>query len=268
LASLPPVLSIAGSDPSGGAGIQQDIKTFTSLGCYGMACVTALTVQNSLGVEDVEPVDADLVARQVKAVLGDTTPVVIKTGMLANAAIVEAVAGLIPPASMLVVDPVMVSTSGTGLLDEPGRDAALDLLFPGATLVTPNIPEAEYLSGLKIEDLSGMKAAALSISERIAMKGRVPALLLKGGHMEGDEKVDLLFHRGEFFFFRHGGKANADVHGTGCLLSSAAAAFLAHGEDVRDAAADAIAFTGRAIEKAFRADSGGMAAVPCASPVS
>lgn len=258
----PPVLSVAGSDPSGGAGIQQDIKTFTALGCYGMACVTALTVQDSCSVHSVLPVEPDMVAGQMVAVVQDTVPVAMKTGMLVNAATVETVAGIIPSSTRLVIDPVMISTSGAILLDEEGRRSALRCLFPGATLLTPNIPEAEYLAEMEIRDVEGMKRAAGRITDRIATDGNGPAVLVKGGHLEGGDKVDILSAGGVFHAFTHRNITETEVHGTGCLLSAAAVSFLAHGEELVSAVQKAVSFTGQAIKNAFRTGSGKLAASP------
>src|SRR5471032_1085463 len=183
-------LTIAGSDPSGGAGIQADLKTFAAFGLYGTSAITAVTVQNTLGVSAVAPLSADIVTAQIEAVAGDIEIHATKIGMLATAAIVEAVAAAVLELELplVVVDPVLVSTSGERLLDEDGVRALCSELLPHARVVTPNIPEAEALSGLRIASMDDAKAAA----RRIQGMGAA-AVIITGGHRpDGGDIVDLL----------------------------------------------------------------------------
>lgn len=226
-------LTIAGSDCSGGAGIQADIKTMSALGCYAASVITAVTAQNTLGVRGVMPVPAKMVAMQLRAVLDDMLPQAMKTGMLGNGRIVTAVADTLAnyPSVPLVIDPVMVSTSGKPLIKE---DAILPLktrLFPLATLVTPNLPEAETLSGLSITTPADLHHAA----RRILNTG-CHAVLIKGGHTEGTTKQDWLFTQdGESIVFRAKSIDTDNSHGTGCTLSAAITAWLARGVDLPEA---------------------------------
>ena len=218
---------IAGSDSGGGAGIQADIKAITCLGGYAASTVTALTAQNTQGVFGISEVSPDFVRLQMEVVLGDIGADCIKTGMLASAAIVEAVAeGLVAlaPDVPLVLDPVMVAKGGAALLAESAGGALIRLLVPRARLLTPNIPEAETLLGRRIHSLSQMEHAAVDL---LALGPQ--AVLLKGGHMEGDDLVDVLAdHTGLRRFAGHR-IATRSTHGTGCTLASAIATGLAQG---------------------------------------
>lgn len=257
------VLTIAGSDPSGGAGIQQDLKTFAALGVYGMAVITALTIQNTKGVKAVYPVEAEIVRAQTENVLEDIVPDVVKTGMLVDKKIVSAVAeniALFKP--RLVIDPVMVSSSGTALLDRQGRNAVQELLFSYADLITPNIPEAEYLSDTDISNMQEMRIAAEKISKASSWSDKAPAVLIKGGHLKGKEPVDILFYEEKFYEFPHTRIPRKDVHGTGCLLSAAAAAFMVKGNDLVSAVSNAIRFTRLSIQNALCLGSGANPANP------
>jgi hydroxymethylpyrimidine/phosphomethylpyrimidine kinase len=224
-APLGRVLIIAGSDSSGGAGVQADIKTVTALGGYAATAITALTVQNTLGVTAVHEAPLDIVLAQARAVLDDIGADVIKTGMLARAETVQAVAALIGAAGVpAVVDPVMVAKGGASLLEDRAVAALREALVPGAALLTPNAPEAEALTGLEVTDLDGQRRAA----EALLGMG-AGAVLLKGGHVAGETVRDLLLsHAGERVFespridTRH-------THGTGCTLASACATGLAQG---------------------------------------
>lgn len=225
-------LTIAGSDSSGGAGIQADIKTMSALGVYAECVITALTAQNTLGVQGVEPTSPDFVHAQMDSVFSDIYPDAVKIGMLANAQIVHAVtAGLAAyEARNIVVDPVMVATSGDGLAED-STVAALDELLSIATLATPNIPEAEVLSGVKIRSKEDMADAAA----RICGNKNCPAVLVKGGHLNDMADDVLVTAAGEEVWFSHERIKTENTHGTGCTLSSAIASYLALGEDLPDA---------------------------------
>jgi hydroxymethylpyrimidine/phosphomethylpyrimidine kinase len=240
---IPVALTIAGSDPSGGAGIQADLKTFHQLGVFGTAAITLIAVQNTVRVHRVSTLDAKLVGQQIDAVLEDIPPQAAKTGALGTAAIIEAVAARRLPCP-LIVDPVMVSSHGAALLDENARAALKKLLLPKATLVTPNLDEAAILAGMKITDVPAMQKAAI----RIAALG-VPSVLIKGGHLEGDA-IDVLFHDGQFLDFRTPRIVTRNTHGTGCTYSAAITAFVAQGLVVPEAVRLAKAFIQAAIEGA------------------
>jgi hydroxymethylpyrimidine/phosphomethylpyrimidine kinase len=241
-------LTIAGSDPSGGAGIQTDLKTFAALGVYGTSAITAITAQNTMGITDVLALEADLVSAQIEAVASDITLHATKTGMLANAAIVEAVAAAIKELDLpnVVVDPVMISKGGTRLLDEDGTLMLRTELLSQARIVTPNIPEAEVLSGRQIQSIEDARAAAHRIHE---MSGS--AVLITGGHAEGDEIVDLLFEDGLFTELHSHRIDSRNTHGTGCTFASAVAAQLALGHSLIDAVANAQSYVASAIQHAL-----------------
>ncbi len=225
-------LTIAGSDSGGGAGIQADLKTFAAHGVFGTTAITAITAQNTLGVTAWQPVPADLVTAQIEAVAGDIGADAVKIGMLANAAIVEAVAAAIAELDLplVVVDPVMVAKGGDRLLEDEAVDALRTELLPRAHMVTPNVPEAEVLSGLSIRSLDDARKAGERI---LALGPRV--VLVKGGHLAGSESVDIACAAHETFELRKPRVATAHTHGTGCTLSSAIAANLALGLEDRAA---------------------------------
>jgi len=233
------VLTIAGSDSGGGAGVQADLKTITALGAFGTCAITALTAQNTLGVRGILPVEPGFVAAQIDAVVDDIGTDAAKTGMLANRAIVETVAeraerhGIAP----LVVDTVMVAQSGDSLLEPEAVEALTRLLFPLATVVTPNLAEAQALSGLRVRSVDQMQEAA----ERIHRLGP-EWVLVKGGHLAG-EPVDVLFDGSEFHYVRRARVDTLNTHGTGCTYSAAIATWLARGLPVPravEAARDAV----------------------------
>ncbi|NIA09819.1 MAG: bifunctional hydroxymethylpyrimidine kinase/phosphomethylpyrimidine kinase [Nitrospiraceae bacterium] len=246
----PHVLTIAGSDPSGGAGLQQDLKVFTVLGTYGSGVVTALTVQDTLGVHRVESVNPVLVGEQLAAVLEDIRPVAAKTGMLANASIVEVVAENMARRAkdtILVVDPVMVSQSGYPLLAKDAVGVLKTRLFPIADVVTPNIPEAEVLLTRPIETLEEMRRAAADLF-RLA-KG--PSVILKGGHLHThQELVDVLAYKGGILEIPGPHIHTPHTHGTGCTFSAALTVFLAQRLSLVDAARRAKEFVVQAIRGA------------------
>jgi hydroxymethylpyrimidine/phosphomethylpyrimidine kinase len=225
-------LTIAGSDSGGGAGIQADLKTFAAHRVFGTCAVTAITAQNTLGVTMWRAVPTDLVTAQIQAIAGDIGVDAVKVGMLASAAIVEAVAAAIAEFDLphVVVDPVMVSKGGDRLLEKDAVAALRTELLPRAHIVTPNVPEAEVLSGLTIRSVDDMRAAG----ERVLKLGpRV--VLVKGGHLDGPESVDVACAAHGSFELRGPRIATRHTHGTGCTLSSAIAANLALGLDDRTA---------------------------------
>ena len=237
-------LTIAGSDPTGGAGLQADLKTFAALGVYGLSAATAVTAQSTVGVVETAPLSADLVSSQIEAVAGDIGVHATKTGMLANAAIVEAVAATIEELDLplVVVDPVLASGRGDRLLDDDGVRMMCAELLPLAHVVTPNVPEAEALSGKRIESDDDVKEAA----RRIHGLG-ASAVLITGGHRrpiaghqsEAAEVIDLLFdghHFLEFHTARTKTSGTSGTHGTGCAFAAAIAAHLALGRSLADAA--------------------------------
>ena len=229
----PRILIIAGSDSGGGAGIQADIKTVTALGGYAATAITALTAQNSLGVFGVHPVPAAFVAQQTRLVLDDIGADCIKTGMLVDAAIIAAVADILETVARpipLVVDPVMVSKSGAALLDPEAVSTLVARLFPKATLITPNIPEAEALLNTAIRTEAQQAQAAQDL---LALGAK--AVLLKGGHASGDDVVDILATAVGFTSFASPRLPGRPAHGTGCTLASAIATGLAAGLDLDDA---------------------------------
>ena len=221
-------LTIAGSDSSGGAGIQADIKTMTAHGVYAMSAVTALTAQNTTGVTDILESTPEFLAEQLDCVFTDIFPDAVKTGMVSSTALIEVIAAKLRQygAKNIVVDPVMVATSGSRLISEDAVGALCEHLLPLATVLTPNIPEAELLSGMEIKDAGGMERAARAISERYGC-----AVLCKGGHQINDAD-DLLWRNGAGRWFRGKRIATSNTHGTGCTLSSAIASELAKGLDL------------------------------------
>ena len=221
-------LTIAGSDSSGGAGIQADIKTMTANGVYATSAITALTAQNTTGVYGILESTPEFLANQLDCVFTDIFPDAVKTGMVSSTALIAVIADKLCQykARNIVVDPVMVATSGARLISEEAVDALKEKLLPLATLLTPNIPEAEVLSGMTISDPAGMERAARAISEQYGC-----AVLCKGGHQISDAD-DLLWRNGAGVWFRGRRIQNSNTHGTGCTLSSAIAANLAKGYDL------------------------------------
>lgn len=224
-------LTIAGSDSSGGAGIQADLKTMTVNGVYAMSVITALTAQNTQGVSGILDVSPEFITSQMDAVFTDIYPDAIKIGMVSSPEIVESIAKSLEKyeAKNIVLDPVMVATSGAVLLKEEAMDSLINRLIPLADVITPNIPEGEILVGMKIKNEDDMKKAAEIIGEKYNC-----AVLLKGGHKVNDAN-DLLYRKGDFKWFLSERIDNNNTHGTGCTLSSAIAANLAKGEDLNQA---------------------------------
>jgi len=226
-------LTIAGSDSGGGAGIQADLKTFAAHGVYGTSAITALTAQNTRGVAGIHSVPAEFVTLQIETIAGDIGCDAVKTGMLATAAIVEAVAAAIEALDLprLVVDPVMVAKGGDRLLDTDAVHAVATVLLRLAHVVTPNIPEAEVLADMRIESLDDMRKAGRRILERGPL-----AVIVKGGHLDGDESIDLLIDAaGETRLVAPRLRVQS-THGTGCTFAAAVAARLARGEPLDVAA--------------------------------
>lgn len=220
----PVALTIAGSDPCGGAGIQADLKTFHRLEVYGEAVITLITVQNTLTVDRVEVLDADLVRQQIDAVIKDIPPGAAKTGALGSAAVVRAIAEAAASFSFpLVVDPVLFSSKGSPLLDAEGRQALIEELMPRAFLLVPNLSEASDLAGFTVTDIPAMRRAAEALAQRGPKN-----VLVKGGHLRG-EAVDILYANGSFHEYAASRIATSQTHGTGCTFSAAITAELAKG---------------------------------------
>jgi hydroxymethylpyrimidine/phosphomethylpyrimidine kinase len=243
--SLARILICAGSDSGGGAGIQADIKTVTALGAFAMTAITALTAQNTLGVQGVLPVPADFIRLQLRSVLDDLGADAAKTGMLGDAEAIEAIAATLPPGLPLVVDPVMVAKGGASLLAEAAIGALKQCLIPRATLLTPNLPEAEALLGRRVADLAAMQAAGADL---LALGAR--AVLVKGGHLDGDRLFDVLVGPEGVEIFEATRIQTRHTHGTGCTLASAIATGLGQGLRLSDAVARARAYLIEAIRSA------------------
>jgi hydroxymethylpyrimidine/phosphomethylpyrimidine kinase len=249
---VPAALTIAGSDPSGGAGLQADLKTFHRFGVYGQAVVTLITVQNSRRLSRVNVLDAGLVREQIEAVVSEVRPGAAKVGALGNAAVVDSVARAAESFGFpLVVDPVLISSTGTPLLDDEGRRAMAGRLLPRAFLLMPNLDEAAALAGFPVSDLPSMRRAA----EALAALG-AQNVLVKGGHLAGDTAVDLLFTEGRAHEFAAKRVPVARTHGTGCTYSAAITAELAKGTSLPEAVNRAKEFVRLALETA--SESGGL----------
>lgn len=246
--------SVAGSDPSGGAGIQADLKTFAALGCYGQAAITALTVQNTLGVSRCVPVAAALVEEQMEAVMEDRLPDVVKIGITGTATTMRAVARVLrrhrPP--LVVLDPVLASSSGHRLTDGAAEEALLRELLPLCTLVTPNLPELVSLARRAGSTGGGTREMAAALHTRCGA-----SVLAKGGHTaNAAEATDLLLHNGGWHTYSAPRLATHNTHGTGCTLSSAIAAFAARGMELPDAVGEAKAYLTRAMEAGAEVEAG------------
>lgn len=241
----PSVLSIAGSDSGGGAGIQADLKTISSLGCFGTTAITAITVQNTLGVKAIHSVPVSIVVGQIAAVLSDITPAAIKIGMVHTLALVEAIASAISafPPIPVIFDPVMVATSGDKLIEEDTITGMRTHLFPIASLITPNLDEAAILAGMPIHTVDDMYLAGTKI-----IASGCNAVLLKGGHLQNKQLTTLYFAAdGSVEEFVNEKIETNNTHGSGCTLSSAIASFIARGMDLRTAIASAEAYVHQAI---------------------
>jgi hydroxymethylpyrimidine/phosphomethylpyrimidine kinase len=245
MSKIPKTLTIAGSDSGGGAGIQADLKTFSALGCYGSSVITALTAQNTQGVTNISGVEPSFIKSQLTAVLTDIGADAIKIGMLHSSEVIEVVTAILNdyPTIPVVLDPVMVAKSGDRLLQSDAISALKSNLLPQATLITPNIPEAEDLTGQSITDEDRMDAIMPSL---LALGPQ--AVLLKGGHLEGNESPDLFFNGGSVVTRLPGKRIDTpNNHGTGCTLSSAIAAYLAKGFDQRQAVSAAKSYMKEAL---------------------
>jgi hydroxymethylpyrimidine/phosphomethylpyrimidine kinase len=244
---VPAALTIAGSDSGGGAGIQADLKTFSSLGVFGMSALTCITAQNPVEVAEIVALEADFVTQQIKTVCNSFPVAAAKTGMLYSAEIIRAVAdedvreGL----PVLVVDPVMVAASGARLLQADAIEALCSDLLKQARIVTPNLHEAEILCGHSISSVGELSAAAREIGNHYDV-----ACVVKGGHLAGEEVVDVLFDEGEEYVFTSPRVAARETHGAGCAFSAALTAFLARGELLSEAVAKAKDYVQRALESA------------------
>jgi len=241
------VLIIAGSDSGGGAGIQADIKAVTMLGGFAATAITAITIQNTLGVHGVYPLPIDVIEAQARAVLDDIGADALKTGMLGSVEVVEAVAGLIDYAGNVptVVDPVMIAKGGSPLLEDRAVAAVKRLMVPRAALLTPNAPEAEALTGIAVADLDGQRRAGEALLEMGAQ-----AVLMKGGHVPGATVIDLLLTRDGETVLESERIETRHTHGTGCTLASACAAGIAKGLPLQTAVAEAWAYVAEAIRRA------------------
>lgn len=239
-------LTIAGSDPSGGAGIQADLKTFAALGCYGMSAITALTAQNTQGVTAVQPVTAEFVGKQLDEIIADIEIAAIKIGMLHNQDVIEVVAKKVNKLSApIVLDPVMVAKSGHQLLQPEAINYLQNKLIPLTTLITPNLPEAELLLQREIKSVADTEQAAKDLCLQA-----LPAVLIKGGHAEDrDVSSDCLYlkEQGKCYWFEGKRIKTKNTHGTGCTLSAAIASYLALGNDLLSAVTQAKAYITQAI---------------------
>lgn len=240
-------LTIAGSDSSGGAGIQADLKTFQAHGVFGMSAVTAVTVQNTQKVYAVQEIAPEIVYNQIVRVFEDTAVDAVKIGMVAGVELITAIAGALAAVNLppVVLDPVMISKSGYSLLKSDARDTLIQKLFPLADIVTPNIFEAELLTGTRIASVADMKKAAAGLLELGAGKA-----VIKGGHLSGESATDVLYDGRRFYELTAPRISSRNTHGTGCTFSSALAANLALGRDFFQAAAAAKDYITRAIAQA------------------
>jgi hydroxymethylpyrimidine/phosphomethylpyrimidine kinase len=240
------VLTIAGSDSGGGAGIQADIKAISACGCYASSAITAITAQNTLGVTDIHAVPITTLKNQIQAVLEDIGADAVKIGMLHNSETINAVAEVLKKFEVknIVLDPVMVATSGSKLLEDEAIQTLQKILIPMATVITPNIPEAEILLGKKIEKQEDLPAMAKELS----MDGSI-SVLLKAGHMKDEEVIDIFYNaeKDEVVELKSKRLDSMNTHGTGCTLSSSFAAMLARGMELSDAAAEAKNYINQAI---------------------
>jgi hydroxymethylpyrimidine kinase/phosphomethylpyrimidine kinase len=244
---LPVALTIAGSDSGGGAGIQADLKTFQAFGVFGTSALTAVTVQNTLGVFGVHAIPPDVVRQQIDVVVSDLKPAACKTGMLATAELAGVVASAIKKNGLrnYVLDPVMVSTSGDRLLDRDAESTILKELLPLAYLITPNLDEATILTGFRVTDEKTMEEAA-----RVLTSKGAAAALIKGGHLRGEKTIDLLFDGEKLHRWEHNRIETRNTHGTGCTVSAAIVAGLALGDTLHNAVHRALDYVHRAIQAA------------------
>jgi hydroxymethylpyrimidine/phosphomethylpyrimidine kinase len=257
LETLKYILAIAGSDSCGGAGIQADIKTVASLGAHALTAITAVTAQNSLGIAAVQKIPANFISKQIESIFEDIRPDATKIGMLLTGAAVKEVARVIEKYRMphLVLDPVLRASTGHRLLDAEAIPLLRETLLPLASVVTPNLEEAEILTGRKVRDLKEMEEASKAI------KGLGPDVVVTGGHLKG-ECVDLLYDGRDIHHFSGSRIRTEHTHGSGCVFSTALATFLALEDDVKKATELAHEFTRRAIERGYPCGTGGGAVHP------
>ncbi|WP_068673810.1 bifunctional hydroxymethylpyrimidine kinase/phosphomethylpyrimidine kinase [Oceanobacillus sp. Castelsardo] len=245
-------LTIAGTDPSGGAGIQADLKTFQELQSYGMSVITSVVAQNTTGVQAIHHVPLEMIEQQLDAVISDIPIHAFKTGMIANIDMMKLIVEKLPQTEApYVMDPVMVATSGDALIEVEARDFLREQLLPTTSLVTPNIPEAEFLTGEKIESTDDMKQAAVVLVEKFG----AGAALIKGGHMEGDA-TDFLYDGSTIHTFSAERIDTKNTHGTGCTYSAAITAYLSHGLNLYEAVKCGKHFVTAAIAESFPLGSG------------
>jgi hydroxymethylpyrimidine/phosphomethylpyrimidine kinase len=250
----PIALTVSGSDPGGGAGLQADLKTFAALGVYGYSVLTQVIAQNSTHVTDVEDASAEIVRRQLETLLEESNPIAMKTGALANVEIVKAVARAIKDLKLPapVVDPVLVSSSGARLLGSKGKRAMRKKLLPLARIVTPNIPEAEALARMEIDSDAALREAA-----KVIVKMGPRAVVIKGGHSKDETSANDLLYDGQNFVELNGPRIQGDgAHGTGCAFSAAIAAYLARGESLEEAVRGAKRYVTAALKNSFKLGSG------------
>lgn len=244
MSTIPVILTIAGSDCSGGAGIQADIKTISALKGYAASVITAVTAQNTVGVQAVYSIPSDIVRAQITSVMEDLQPAAVKIGMVHNDAIVHTIAECLQrfQPRFVVYDPVMVSTSGRKLMTEDTIRIIQEELFPLCSLITPNLSEASLLLSHPVADIEEMKQAACALASRYHC-----AVLVKGGHLSGSEMCDVLYNNGDFSLFEQQKIESCNLHGTGCTLSSAIAAFAARNNGLEEAIHQAKAYISKAI---------------------
>jgi len=244
---LPKSLTIAGSDSGGGAGIQADLKTFASLGVYGTSAITAVTSQNTLGVTDIVDIPAKSVVSQIQAVISDIGTDSIKTGMLSNASIVNAVSSFLSQNKFekIIVDPVMISKSGHKLLSESAIKSIVSMLIPISYIITPNIPEASIISGTEIDSIESAKIAAKKI-----VKLGARTCIVKGGHFDGPP-TDVFYDGKKYEIFKSKRINTKNTHGTGCTFSAAIAAYIAKGEDIISSISKSKDYINSAIQENF-----------------
>ncbi|AUJ23845.1 MULTISPECIES: bifunctional hydroxymethylpyrimidine kinase/phosphomethylpyrimidine kinase [Virgibacillus] len=244
---IPCALTIAGTDPSGGAGIQADLKTFQELTVYGMSVITSIVAQNTTGVQNVHHIPIDMIDEQLQSVFSDMPVHSLKTGMIANESMMRVIQKqLTSTDAYYVMDPVMVATSGDPLIAEEARDYLKEQLLPLATVVTPNIPEAEFITGNKIHDVNDLQEAAKEIVDKHGAR----AALVKGGHMHGDA-IDYLYDGHKMHTFHSKRFDTTSTHGTGCTYSAAITAHLAKGLPLYEAVKEAKQFVTAAIKHSF-----------------
>lgn len=238
-------LTIAGTDPSGGAGIQADLKTFQELQSYGMSVITSVVAQNTTGVQDIHHIPLSIIDEQLTSVFSDMPVHAFKTGMIANVDMMELIYQHIKDLNLpFVIDPVMVATSGDTLISDEARNYLRDYLIPLSTVVTPNLPETEFLTEMKVDSLETMREAA----ETIVHKFGAGAALVKGGHLAGEDAIDYLYDGKKMYEFPAKRIDSNNTHGTGCTYAAAITAYLSHGATLVEAVKKAKVFITKAIE--------------------